>query len=233
VFTFDLQNREVTTRAVATVSQNWTGRLATVEVSNTQLSATRMHAVWVESNSSWTATRGMWPGMTLRTLAGDAITVSGVHVVDVECTTYNFEVEDTRCYFVGERGILVHNGPKPSVFADNATRLPTKIYKVIETKVVNGIEVDVAIYGGKTVDPLKTRFQGHLNEKPAWKRKFEAGKLRIELVTEGEWTAFETAVWEKHTIEKLRKDNPKIENIENPISEANFDKYRERHVPCK
>jgi hypothetical protein len=192
-----------------------------------------MHALWIESNSSWTAARGAWPGMTLRTIAGDAVVVSGVQVVEVACTTYNFEVEDTQCYFVGERGILVHNGPGPSVFADNVTRRFTQIYEVLEMMVVNGAEMEVPIYGGKTVDRLKTRFQAHLDEKPAWRAKFEARKLRIRMVFEGEWTAYETAVWEKHAIEKLRKINPRIENKMNPISERNFNTYREQHLPCK
>ncbi|MGE3761107.1 MAG: DUF4157 domain-containing protein [Kofleriaceae bacterium] len=231
VYSFDPDQQRVIPSMISVVHRNWTRRLATVHCADATVAATRMHPFWVEGGS-WRSLRSLWPGMQLRALDGSLPPVESVVVSDCTTATFNLEIEGTHSYFVGAKGILVHNGP-PTESAW-AVRVPEweRIYRVIETKIVNGQKVEVVIYAGKTNQTLGERFKGHLKEKPDWKAKAESDRLRIELEVEGNWTPFETAVWEKHTIEKYKKLNPELENLANPIGEKSFDKFHDLHNPC-
>jgi hypothetical protein len=240
VCSFDMGRREMVSSKVAAMHRNWTRRLATARIGGWEVTATRMHAFWVESAAAWMPARAFWPGMTVRSLDARELAVEGVEIADAVSATYNLEIAETHTYFVGEPGILVHNGGGDSIWA-STTKQDVRIYQVIERRLQGGLEIeepvaveaDIPIYGGKTVETPEERFAGHLAEKPDWKAKWKAGKLRIQVVAEGYWDPYETAVWEKHVIEKLRTVNPNIENVANPISEESFETFREQHVPCK
>jgi hypothetical protein len=97
---------------------------------------------------------------------------------------------------------------------------------------VNGAKVEIVIYVGQTEQTLAQRFSAHLRDKANWKAKFDERRLRIEPEETGLWTKYETAVWEKHTIEKYKKANPDLENAGNPIGKDKFEKFQDLHMPC-
>jgi len=148
--------------------------------------------------------------------------------------TLNLEIADLHNYFVGRNGLLVHNGsPRPN-FRD-LTKRPNRIYRIVET-LPDGKER--VIYVGKTrqggLDDVHTRFQGHLRKKPEWRGR----NLRPEQVHSGEWTEFETAVWEKHILEKYKKiasdkqEGHIVENDAEPIAQETFKKLKRNFRGC-
>lgn len=82
-----------------------------------------------------------------------------------------------------------------------------------------------------------TRFAGHLRKKAHWKAIME--QIEPVLLRDGEWTRFETAVWEQHFIDMhggAKKHNPDspLQNEYNAITKEEFDVAKERygHNPC-
>ena len=136
-----------------------------------------MHRFWIESLGTWQTARSLWPAMTLRALDGGIACIDHVDSADVCSTTFNLEVAGTHAYFVGERGVLVHNRGGESIFADTGAHV-NRIYRVVETTVVNGAKVKRVIYVGKTDQTLKARFNQHLDKKESWREM--ADRLEIE-----------------------------------------------------
>jgi hypothetical protein len=182
-----------------------------------------MHRFFVE-HGSWTPARRLWPGTTLRGLDGSPIVVDRVEINEVESATYNLVIEETHCYFVGESPVLVHNGPsKESAFIEPG-KFNQEIYGIWDN------ELNTCIYVGKS-DDYQKRFKEYLREKEHWRAREPF--LETKRIDKGHWTVYETAVWEKHYIEKMKLLNPKLENGGNPLSKKSFDKFKDLHMPCK
>jgi hypothetical protein len=231
VLSYDAISRSVVAKAVLSVHRNFARRLTHVHAGPTSYMATRMHRFFV--SGGWTPARRLWPGTTLQDIAGQAVVVDRVNVEEIETDTYNLEVETTHNYYVGERPVLVHNGTGDDSAFAITTRTQQVIYGIYDT------ELQMFIYVGKS-DDIKTRFKEHLRDKPHWRDRAHA--LEPQPLKEGHWTPYETAVWEKHLIEKHRLQNPKLENggpkqkskkVGNPISRASFEKFKDLHIPCK
>jgi hypothetical protein len=78
------------------------------------ITATREHPFWV-AGQGWTPACRLQPGDILQTLHDRAF-VQVVRVQDDDDTrldVYNFEVDEAHNFFVGRRGVLVHNESRP------------------------------------------------------------------------------------------------------------------------
>jgi hypothetical protein len=200
--------------------------------------ATRLHPFWDEGSREWIEARKLWPGNKLINRFGEYVVVEGVQVLRIKSDTYNLEIEGTHNYFVGLQGVLVHNGEGYK----SGEKRPSAIYLVIKKNEHGGWD---PFYVGSTIqgegDPL-ARFKGHLAKKPEWKAAFERGEIMVleEPIAKGEWTRFETAVWEEHELRRyggLKKENPQsnLDNDIHALDEDSFKKYRSSgfgHNPC-
>jgi len=90
------------------------GPTVIVSTSNEQLRVTRGHPFWVDG-VGWQMTKELEDGAFLHAISGTATVESVRPGIDEE--TFNLVVSDFNTYFVGERGILVH---------DNVPRRPTR-----------------------------------------------------------------------------------------------------------
>ena len=74
--------------------------------------STPEHRVYAEGRG-WVEAKDLDEDDRLVDLDGRAVRVAGVDAVPLEATVYNFEVEDTHTYFVGDLGAWVHNACDP------------------------------------------------------------------------------------------------------------------------
>ncbi|MGI5423145.1 polymorphic toxin-type HINT domain-containing protein [Streptomyces sp. CA-179760] len=90
-----------------------------------KLTATDEHPFWSPSAGKWVEAATLEPGMTLRTDAGDTVTLRSNRFFHQHARTYNLTVENLHSYYVlaGATPVLVHNmGGVPS-------RLPTSFVR--------------------------------------------------------------------------------------------------------
>jgi hypothetical protein len=232
---------------IARVHRSATQRVVTLGLSGDVIRTTGGHPFWSENDSTWKSARDLVAGDVLLTLIGPQ-RLDTVTIEDELQPTLNLEVEGMHTFLVGAAGALVHNGTKRPGFDDPVKR-PTRIYRVI---VVDDNGEVTVIYVGKTWQGGKgdafTRFEQHLATKADWaKLRAEKGpdglpRVRIEVEAEGNWTVFETAVWEEHTIrkyrlnrgdlEKLAVDKVDLENKGVPVTKETFNRYRSRFQGC-
>ena len=97
----------------------------------------------------------------------------------------------------------------------------------------------MVVYRGKTVqDTVEQRFKQHLSDDAAkkadWSTKFKESELRIRPIAGGNWTDYETAVWEQHFIDDaVAKGHPIVNDLTSPpISENRYNQYKHLHSPC-
>jgi hypothetical protein len=220
VLAYDFDSDRVVERRVVRKIQNWTRHLVDIQAEGEIISATRMHRFWVDDTRRWTGAQDLNAGMLLRASDGLIARVGAVHVRAQQSATYNLEVNGTHNYFVGERGVLVHNGTE----FESLTKVSTEIYEVLNLQ-------DKVVYVGKTVQGADVRFSSHLNTKADWR---ELG-YRVRVRRKGMWDAYETAVWEQHYIEHNGgvKIGSRLENEINALTPENYDLYKEfGHNPC-
>jgi len=74
------------------------------------LEVTGEHPIWAR-DSGWVAARDLLPGDEVFTSAGGWLRVSSGTWLTRSQTVYNLDVEEADSYFVGERGVWVHNNP--------------------------------------------------------------------------------------------------------------------------
>ncbi|WP_086932709.1 polymorphic toxin-type HINT domain-containing protein [Agarilytica rhodophyticola] len=72
------------------------------------LGATHEHPFWAEGKG-WVKAGELVAGDRVHLRDGQLASISSVKTREGQHTTYNFEVEDFHTYFVGERGVWVHN----------------------------------------------------------------------------------------------------------------------------
>ncbi len=73
-----------------------------------EIVVTLEHPFYVEGKG-WIKAGNLSIGDSLRTLDGKTVAISTLHKKDEEHTVYNITVDQQHNYFVGEKGILVHN----------------------------------------------------------------------------------------------------------------------------
>jgi hypothetical protein len=79
-----------------------------LESESKPIGVTPGHLIWSEDRQAWVPVRCLRRGERLQTLKGMTRVVSYTMTDRVE-PVYNFEVEGSHCYRVGESGVLVHN----------------------------------------------------------------------------------------------------------------------------
>jgi Pretoxin HINT domain len=83
------------------------------------------HPFWVV-NKGWTSAQHLQAGDLLFQLSGGWLRVGSATWAQERATVYNFEVENTHSYFVGELGALVHNSCWEKLAEHVADRFPGK-----------------------------------------------------------------------------------------------------------
>jgi RHS repeat-associated protein len=125
---YDLESDEVVEREVLETFENYTYYWVDVVADGDSVSATRGHQFWVESDKQWIEASHLEVGMSIRLKDGRVVPVESVAIRELEEpeATFNFIVEDEHNYYVGEDGILVHNGypespkyPPPTQVGEN------------------------------------------------------------------------------------------------------------------
>ncbi|MEZ4639673.1 MAG: hypothetical protein R2856_32725 [Caldilineaceae bacterium] len=220
--------------------------------------ATGNHPFWMADAQQWSPARSLHCDAQLRAADGQPVAVTKFDALLHSSFTFNLEIETTHTFFVGERGVLVHNR---SVNADSkfmrTRQRPTTIYVIWDvTKTPR-----VPLYVGKTYQSTDgtARFEQHLSEgndaiegsrKRLWAEMHARGELVMEPVRSGSWTEFETAVWEQHFIrlhnggEDIKPGENLLQNRRNEITPETYRAYKNteielpdgstfRHNPCR
>jgi Pretoxin HINT domain/Annexin len=265
VYAYDMVSQQVRSSPVLHIWENWTEYLVQLELEGGEhLAATRSHPFWVGNQSKWINAEHLDPNTTLQNLNNQPVKITSVHLSAAVTATYNLEVDETHTYYVGQQGVLVHNSDlngdvNPNSRFMKSNRQRTRIYQIMDTSDPKNPKV---IYIGKTYQgsqgDMMKRFAQHLAEagdnaaKARWQKLEREGKLKKTVIRAGEWTEFETAVWEQHYITlnggPQTQDNPKrktttLENRRNEMTEETYRRYKDaalvdrtsqpfRHNPC-
>ena len=111
VLAHDFDTGETVVRRVVSTSTRWAERLVEVDLDGEIIASTLGHPYWEETTSTWIAAGDLERGMEVRLEEGGHATVRQLDTREGLVEVYNFEVAEEHNYFVGERGVLVHNGP--------------------------------------------------------------------------------------------------------------------------
>lgn len=113
VLAHDFETGRVVPRTVLKVYKHFTHAWVDIDLGTEVITSTQLHRFWAESEHAWIDAVELAPGMTLHLQDGRSAEVQQVTVRELAEpeTTYNLEVEGEHNYFVGEDGVLVHNGP--------------------------------------------------------------------------------------------------------------------------
>ncbi len=113
VLSEDETTGEVAVKTVTETYVNETDELVHIGVNGETISATPSHPFYV-NKFGWTLAGSLRAGDVLVLSNGELVTVEWVQheILENPIKVYNFEVQDFHTYFVGESGILVHNGKK-------------------------------------------------------------------------------------------------------------------------
>jgi hypothetical protein len=189
--------------------------------------------------------------MQLRLINCDLVRVESVETYAAEENTYNFEVEELHNYFVTSSGFLVHNGDGDGQISgfEKTDNFPAQIYEIRNT------DTGEIIYVGKTIQGSDTRFEKHINDPKSavydyinnpkssgyiplddplrTAPNFPKNILESNIVKQGNWTAYETAIWEQYHINKHGGiDGNQLINRINAITPEKFVLYSQVHNPC-
>ena len=237
VFAYDFESHKVVKRPIIKVHQNWTEYLVETQINSETITSTRQHQFWIE-NSKWLSAENLQPGMKLFNLNCHNNLIENVKIEPKTSITYNFEVLENHNYFVGSIGILVHNGDGNASAFEDQTKKKAKIYEIV--KIDPQTNQEKIVYRGKTTqESVNDRFKEHLREtsdprKANWKQLNEDRLLFVREIDDGNWTNYETAVWEQHYIDDaLDKGYPLVNDLSTPpISQKSYNQYKPLHQPC-
>lgn len=147
VFAFDGYSKSVVCRRVLGVLNNSTNLFVHITIEGEQITTTQKHRFWEEKSQRWTPALELESGMVVRRMDGTTCPIIGLSTEKVSNQqTFNFTVEDCHNYFVGESGVLVHNGGE-------ATHL------VYFGFAPTDVEFTTAIYVGRTEDLLDRQYK--------------------------------------------------------------------------
>jgi Pretoxin HINT domain len=239
VFAYDFSTQSRVERPIIETHKNWTQNIVNVGTAHGELSATRNHPYWVENEERWLPASRLEKGMTLRLMNGELTQVNAIDIVLTEENTYNFEVEKEHNYFAGKSGILVHNGGGDST--QESSFLQTETFNS-EIYTVTDPNTGRVIYVGKTIGGTDGRLIQHINDPKSalyipkdsplrQASNFPSNVYDTDVVARGNWTRYETAVWEQHLIDQ----NGGVDNLRNKINAITpekFELYGRLHNPC-
>lgn len=107
VWSYNVARGEKVLSSVVKTMQGVAKKLVRVFIGKDTLQATEEHPFYV--NKQWVTAKDLRKGVSVLLLSGMLGAVDSVAMIDTLVTTYNFEVAQTHNYFVGFKGILVHN----------------------------------------------------------------------------------------------------------------------------
>jgi hypothetical protein len=107
VWSYDLSKGQNGLSSVVKTMSSAAKQLVRVFIGNDTIQATTEHPFY--ANRQWTAAKDLRKGVNILLLSGLLGVVDSIAVIDTLVTTYNFEVAQTHNYFVGYKGVLVHN----------------------------------------------------------------------------------------------------------------------------
>ena len=218
VLAYDERGCEIIARKVTICLRNWTQHLVRIDVAGETIYATRNHPFYHASRRLWVEASELTPGDIVMNVENRRLEITDVAIVAAEEDTYNFEVEESHTYFVGEAGILVHNEDFSKW--ESTTKTYTEIY------VVRDLSGKV-VYIGQTVNGVDQRFKEHLGDgHPHWKDGYTKKRIFAD-----KWTPYEASVWEQHYIDTHGGKNA-LENKINAIAEKAYLDYKNLHKPC-
>lgn len=101
----------VEARAVTDVILGSTMSWIDIELDDgTHLRSTPKHHFWAEGRGAWVPAADLTAGMSVRLVDHRVAAISGTSVIPVDGEpTFNLSVDELSTYFVGDRGVLVHN----------------------------------------------------------------------------------------------------------------------------
>ena len=106
VITSEVATGALEVRPVVAVRHNPPSGTLKLDLGSESVVTTPVHRFW-KSGVGWVMARDLKPGDPVRAIGGVVRVVATGH--DAVQPVYNLEVADGRCYFVGERGVLVHD----------------------------------------------------------------------------------------------------------------------------
>lgn len=104
------------------------------------LLATNKHPFYIPALQRYIPADSLRKGMQVLSLAGTLLTIQAATMVDTVATVYNFEVADQHNYYVGKRGMLVHNDYWSCHFDE--VGLTEEIFDEVDLKDVLRIRLD-------------------------------------------------------------------------------------------
>jgi hypothetical protein len=215
VMSYDSMTNQVVARQIVSCMGNWTQHLVKMKIGEEIIWSTRVHPFFLPDTGQWLPATQLKPGMTVLGIDLKPRTIDDVQLMGTHEDTYNISVADFHTFFVGEVGLLVHN----SSF-ENLQQVFTEIYAVRDPSLN-------VVYVGKTIQGLDARFQQHISgPHPHWAKGYTIDALRS-----GNWTTFESSVWEEHFFD-AHGGKTALENKQLPITEAKYKKFKSLHNPC-
>jgi|GEM_PF-3102910 len=159
---------QVFTRGVARLIEifNW---------STEKFCLTPNHPVYVPALKNYLRADSIRKGMVVLTMSGAMLTVDSVAAKDTFATVYNYDIETHHNYFIGDAGILVHNGGGCFVKEWPAiTNMPDEFFNYFVSRgkynLLNAFE---NLYGTNSV--LLNKFISGEYSYKAWEVLFESG----------------------------------------------------------
>ena len=183
VFAFDTKRGLCTVRSVLRLEQGHTQRLLDIVVAGERLSSTPQHRFWSPARRQWVQARELAAGMRLLDRQSRECTLESTQERQAHAPTFNLLVDGEHNYFVGQAGVLVHNGKDPdelteSIFRDEWFTPPTP-FIVRYYVIVHADDPDTIIYVGSTERALADRLRGHVRDR-VYSRGPKAGTAWID-----------------------------------------------------
>jgi hypothetical protein len=230
VISFDFEICNFAPKNVLNKFKNWAETYFIVDTDlGDSIKVTGRHMFWIENEHKWKIVKMLNIGDMLKTQNGITLVTNIVRVDNINMDTFNLEIQDCHNYLVGMNGILVHNQSRTSKFESTATQ-EIKIYEVYDQGPPEKVK-----YVGQTNKPtVEDRFEEHKSEgrKKAGSHKKNWDNYKVREVKRGQWTPYEASTWEQYYIEK-NGGVSNLENKRNEITEKKYDKYADKHNPCK
>lgn len=244
VYCFDEINQAISAQKVSEVFINYAEKyLKLTTKSGEILRVTGQHLFYQKTSKTWIKAHQLKVGMKLYLPQTDDVDIiNQIEIIESRQTTYNFEVPVHHNYLVGKSGILAHNANKRPSYASTTTRK----YAFYELATLNGRELETQYIGKTTREDLYIRGSEHVQhakKKGASSKHYWKYKLQPQIVNLNkgelafvEMTEFESAILEKYYLEEHQtRLGKQLRNIQNPLSEKSFKKYKAFHTqrnPC-
>ena len=137
------RNQPILSRVLHRFKKTW-HRFRQIITSTDTLLATNKHPFYIPALQRYIPADSLRKGMQVLSLAGTLLTVQATTTVDTVATVYNFEVANQHNYYVGKRGVLVHNADWSCHFSEvGLTEAMTSTAGLNSVDLVNDLEIDV------------------------------------------------------------------------------------------